>query len=214
MRLYLSSSGLGNQPQALRSLVADGRRAAVIANALDGTDPSARAEGVASEVESLRRLGFDAHEVDLRQYFSSRHHLAQTLAPFHLLWIRGGNAFVLRRACQQSGFDTLLTQRLSEDTVAYGGTSAGICLLAPSLHGIELVDDPTEVPEGYKADIIWEGLGVLPYQVVPHYRSDPPEFAAAIDQVVHYYLEHHLLFKALRDGEVLLVQGNQEQVVS
>ena len=214
MRLYLSTSSLGNQPQALLPLVEDGRRVAVIANALDGTDPSVRAEGVTSEVESLRQLGFDAHEVDLRQYFGRSPHLAQTLASFHLLWVRGGNAFVLRRACKRSRFDTLLTQRLSEDTVAYGGNSAGICLLAPSLHGIELVDDPAYVPEGYEAEMLWEGLGVLPYQVVPHYRSDPPEFAAAIDQAVHYYIDHHLLFKALRDGEVLMVQGNQEQVVS
>lgn len=214
MRLFLSSSSMGNQPQALLPLVEDGRRVAVIANALDGFDRSTRAMGVASELEPLRQLGFDAREIDLRQYFGSSRILAQTLAPFHLLWVRGGNTFVLRRACQRSGFDTLLKELLAEDAVAYGGNSAGVCLLAPSLHGIEVVDDPAEVPEGDEAAIIWEGLGILPYQVVPHYRSNPPEFAAAIDQVVHYYLDHHLLFKVLRDGEVLVVQGNQEQVVS
>lgn len=214
MRLYLSSSGMGNQPQTLLPLVEGGRRAAVIANALDAADPSERAEGVVSEVESLRQLGFDALELDLRQYFGSGRQLAQTLAPFHLLWVRGGNAFVLRRACKQSGLDTLLKQLLAEDAVAYGGNSAGICLLSPSLHGIELVDDPAHVPDGYEAAILWEGLGVLPYRVVPHYRSDPPALSAAIEQVVHSYIDHHLLFKALRDGEALVVHGDQEQVVS
>lgn len=214
MRLFLSSSGMGNQPQALLPLVEDGRRVAVIANALDGLERSVRAEGVASEVDNLRKLGLDAEEVDLRQYFGSSQRLAQVLAPLDLLWVRGGNVFVLRRACKQSGFDILLKQLLVEDAVAYGGNSAGVCLLAPSLHGLELVDDPTEVPEGYPAEIIWEGLGILPYLVVPHYWSDPPEFAAAIDQLVHYSIDHHLLFKALRDGEALVVHRNQEQVVS
>lgn len=213
MRLYLSSSGMGNQPQTLLPLVEDGRRVAVIANALDDADRSARAEGVASEVENLRQLGLDALELDLRQYFGSSQQLAQTLAPFHLLWVRGGNAFVLRRACKLSGFDTILQQLLVEDAVAYGGNSAGVCILSPSLRGIELVDDPAHVPDGYEAAIIWEGLGVLPYMVVPHYRSDPP-LSAAIEQVVRYYIDHHLLFKALRDGEVLVVHGNQERIVS
>lgn len=130
MRLFLSSSGLGNQPQALLPLVEDGRRVAVIANALDGFDRNTRAMGVASELEPLRQLGFDVREVDLRQYFDSSQNLVQTLAPFHLLWVRGGNTFVLRRACKQSGFDTLLKQLLAEDRVAFGGNSAGVCLLS------------------------------------------------------------------------------------
>lgn len=160
MRLYLSSSGMGNQPQTLLSLVEGGRRVAVSANALDDSDWSIRTEGVASEVENLRQLGFDAFELDLRQYFGRSQHLAQTLAPFHLLWVRGGNAFVLRRAFRQSGFDTILKQLLADDAVAYGGNSAGVCILSPSLHGIELVDDPSHVPEGYEDAIIWEGLGI------------------------------------------------------
>lgn len=214
MRLYLASSGLGNQPQALLPLMEDGRRVAVIANALDGFGPDIRAMGLAEEERQLRQLGFEAQEVDLRQYFGKSHQLAQTLAPFHLWWVRGGNSFVLRRACQQSGFDTLLTQALAEDAAAYGGNSAGVCLLAPTLRGIELVDDPAEVPEGYEKAIIWDGLGVLPYQIVPHYQSGPQELAAAINEVVYYYLGHDLDFKALRDGEALVVHGNQQQLVS
>lgn len=214
MRLYLASSGMGNQPRALLSLVADRRRAAVIANALDDADERVRAAGVAGEVGYLRQLGLDVVEVDLRPYFGKSEQLAQVLASFNLLWVCGGNAFVLRRAFRQSWFDSILKRLLAEDAVVYGGNSAGVCILSPSLHGIELLDDSTHVPDGYEADVIWEGLGLLPYRVAPHYQSAPSELAAAVDQLVRYYIEHHLLFKALRDGEALVIKGDEELIVS
>src|SRR5579884_770059 len=183
MRLYLSSFRMGNQPQELLSLAYDGRRVGIIANAIDGHDQHTREEGVALDVDNLSKLGFDAEEVDLRQYFGRSQQLAQTLTQFNLLWVRGGNTFVLRRAFKLSGFDDILKQLLTEDMVAYAGYSAGVCILCPSLHGIELVDDPLYVPHGYQADILWEGLGILPYMVAPHYRSNHPE-SAATEQVV------------------------------
>jgi dipeptidase E len=213
MRLYLSSFRMGNQPQELLPLVDNGRRVAVIANAIDVYEQRTRAEGVALEVDHLSKLGFEAEEVDLRKFFRRRQQLAQMLTPFNLLWVRGGNTFVLRRAFKRSGLDDLLKQLLAQDAVAYSGYSAGVCILSPSLHGIELVDDPSHVPDGYEADILWEGLGVLPYMVAPHYRSHHPE-STTIEQVVQYYIDHHLLFKALRDGEALVVNGNQEKVIS
>ena len=38
--------------------------------------------------------------------------------------------------------------------------------------------------------------------------------SAAIEQVVQYFIDHHILFKALRDGEAIVVNGDQEKVVS
>jgi hypothetical protein len=72
MRLYLSSSRMGNQPQELLPLVDDGRSLAVIANAIDGYEKLALEKGVALEMDHLCKLGFDALEVDLRQYFGKR----------------------------------------------------------------------------------------------------------------------------------------------
>jgi peptidase E len=98
---------------------------------IDGYEKLALEKGVALEMDHLCKLGFDALEVDLRQYFGRSQHLAQTLAQFNLLWVRGGNTFVLRRAFKLSGFDDLHKQGLSQDAVAYGGSSAGVCHLSP-----------------------------------------------------------------------------------
>ncbi len=112
-----------------------------------------------------------------------------------------------------SGFDDAIRDLLASDAVVYGGYSAGIVVLTPSLRGIDLVDDPHAVPAGYDDAIIWEGLGLLPCAIAPHYRSDHPE-SAAIERVVQYYLDHDVPFKTLRDGEVIVVNGRQEEMLS
>ena len=66
---------------------------------------------------------------------------------------------------------------LERDAIAYGGYSAGIVMLTPSLHGVD-PDDPKIVPTGYPPAIIWECLGLIPYAIAPHYKSDHPESAA------------------------------------
>jgi dipeptidase E len=216
MRLYLSSFRLGNQAQRLADLVGDNKRAAVIVNACDLMTEEDRRARVQQESDALRTLGLDPAELDLRDYFdneSKQQELGQMLAGCGLVWVRGGNTFVLRRAMRASGFDTIITDLLQRDAIAYGGYSAGIIALTPSLHGTELVDDPVSVPAGYNPEAIWECLGLLPYAIAPHYRSDHPE-SADVEKMVHYLIDHHMLFRALRDGEAIVVNGGDEEVVS
>jgi dipeptidase E len=46
-------------------------------------------------------------------------------------------------------------------------------------------------------------LGFLTYSIAPHYRSDHPE-TAAVEKLVQYFIQQKMLFKALRDGEVMI----------
>lgn len=101
---------------------------------------------------------------------------------------------------------------LKKDVLAYGGYSAGIDVMQPHLHGIELVDNPNEVPEGYDKEIIWDCLGIIPYCVAPHYKSDHPE-SADIDKTVAYYIDNHIPFIALRDGQAIVIKDNIQSVV-
>ena len=216
MRLYLSSFGLGNRPQELVNLAAGRTSAAVILNAYDFAAEDVRQSRLQQEIEALQQLGFHPQELDLRHYFNDKHKqldLRTLLTTYGLVWVRGGNSFILRRAMKASGLDEILVDALAHDAFVYGGFSAGIAMLAPSLHGAELVDDPYDVPEGYDATVIWECLGLVPYAIAPHYKSDHPE-SAAVDKLVQYYIDNHILFKALRDGQVIVVQGSQEQVIS
>ena len=204
MKLYLSSYRIGDHPEQLQKLVRTNKHAAVILNAQDLADVDGRAERVALGRQEMESLGFTTEELDLRDYFGKPEALRQELKKYGLLWIRGGNVFVLRRAMRQSGFDSCIHEILEEGDLVYAGFSAGSCAAALGLHGIELVDDSTSVPEGYDPAVVWDGLALVPYTIAPHYKSDHPE-SEAIDDVVAYLDEHHLPYKALHDGEAIVV---------
>jgi dipeptidase E len=179
VRMYLSSLRVGNCPGQLVRLARGGRRAAVIANAMDATPPQIRSEGVKRELDALTALGFVAEELDLRDYFGTGGPVASKLRRYDIGWLRGGNVFVLRYALARSGADAELTRLLGDDAIVYSGYSAGPCVLAPTLRGLETVDRAAVVEQLYGEQPIWEGLGVLDYSIAPHVNSpEHPESTA------------------------------------
>ena len=206
MRLYLSSYRIGDRAGSLLALLGSGKKAAIVSNALDNISLSARAifrEEVYDPHVELASLGLVTEELDLRRYFGNPGGLEEKLSEFDLVWVMGGNAFVLRRAMKQSGFDDVIVSMLDRDRIVYGGFSAGAVVAAPTLRGIELMDDPTEVPPGYEAEITWDGLGLIDYSIVPHFRSAHPETAAA-ERAVRHMCGRGMRYRALRDGEVIV----------
>ncbi|HUR07810.1 MAG TPA: Type 1 glutamine amidotransferase-like domain-containing protein [Nonomuraea sp.] len=175
---------------------------ALIGNALDAAPAAVRQQATGREVAALRERGYQVSEVDLREYFDAPQDLAERLSG--VVWVHGGNPFVLRLAMARSGADTILIDLLRRDAVVYAGWSAGACVLSPSLHGLELVDDPEETEAVYGEPARWDGLGLLDYAFVPHYRSPVPE-SEPIERVVERYDREAVAYRALRDGEVIVI---------
>ena len=205
MKLYASSFRIGSDRDAFRALFPPHPRVAVIRNSLDFSDDIERLEaGRRREFDDLQSLGFTPEDFDLRDYFSSTSTLATAIKRYDGVWVVGGNAFILRRAMNQSGFDSCLWSIATHgDDFVYAGYSAGSCVLSPTLRGIDLVDPPNVVPSGYAMEPTWEGLGLLEYSIAPHYRSDHPE-SEAIETVVAYFEQHGIPYRALRDGEAII----------
>jgi dipeptidase E len=204
MKLYLSSYYLGNEPHKFANLFADNKRVAVIMNAADMFGPAKRPDYLNAEIASLAKIGLEGEELDLRNYFTDKKALMLKLKQFGGVWVMGGNSFVLRRAMKLSSFDQVAPSLIRSNQLVYGGFSAGAVAATTTLEGIELVDDPHELPEGYEPEIIWEGLGLYECSIAPHYQSDHPE-SAAIDDVVDYFKKANMPFKTLRDGEAITV---------
>ena len=82
------------------------------------------------------------------------------------------------------------------------GYSAGICVLAKELKGLQIIDNPNE--NAYSCDnVIWEGIGLIDYLPMPHYKSDHPE-SAMIDEEVEYCIKNNITYKTLKDGDVFI----------
>lgn len=212
MRLYLSSYKFGNFSDELVKLVGNNKRVAIIANSRDGSSDKERAvKSLEEQIKNLNLLGFLSEELDLRKYFKKKEALKKYLSQFGLVWVLGGNTFVLKRAYEQSGFGLVIKEMLAKDEIVYGGYSAGVVILAPSMKGLEIVDDPDIVPDGYSPEFNWHGLGLVNYSIAVHYRSDHPE-SAEVEKEVEYLEKNKIPYKTLKDGEVIIIDRDREKI--
>jgi len=205
MKLYLSSYHLGNHPQEMVKLFGNNKNVAVIMNAMDFVADEERKMSTNQEMTDLQNLGLNPTELDLRNYFGKSTLLEKELDKYGGVWVRGGNVFILRKAMSYSGFDKYLLQKTNDKDFVYAGFSAGICVLAPTLKGLELVDRAETLLDKYDAEIIWDGINLIPYTLVPHYQSNHPE-SVLIDEVVKYLEVNKMPYKTLTDGETIITE--------
>jgi dipeptidase E len=203
MKFYLSSYKLGKEIEMLKKL-AHGKKIGFIPNSLDYVEPKARQESNEKNMKDLSDLGIDIEMLNLKDYFGKKEELKKKIDSLGGVWIRGGNTFVLRQAMKLSGFDEII-KKIDRSDFLYGGYSAGICILAPSLKSLQQVDNPHLMPYEESNKIIWEGLGILDYIILPHYKSDHPE-SADIDKEVEFCKKNDIPFRTLRDGEVIIIE--------
>jgi dipeptidase E len=211
MRLLLSSWFLApdSRPSALPGTLATGR-AGIVLNALDEYGRS-RARDYTRESCTLETFGYTCEELDLRDYFTAPEELPERLDGLDLVWALGGNAFVLARAMTQAGFRDALQEQLHRPEFTYGGYSAGACVTGPDLQGIDLIDDPSVLPEGYPSTTAPECLCLVPYRIVPHWRSEHRD-AEGAERAAAHLAERRLSHRCLRDGEAVNVQDTTRPV--
>ena len=203
MRFYLSSYKVGNETEKLKRMVPAGKKLGFIPNALDYVDALPRKESNEKNMRDLTTLGIDVEMLDLQDYFGKSKELQKKVGELGGVWVRGGNTFVLRQAMRLSGMDEILMHMDRKDFF-YGGYSAGGCVLSPKLDYLQIADDPTVMPYTQK-QTIWEGLGLIDFAFLPHYRSNHPE-SADVEKEVEYCKKNNIPFKTLRDGEVMIIE--------
>ncbi|MFE3519890.1 Type 1 glutamine amidotransferase-like domain-containing protein [Streptomyces sp. NPDC059166] len=216
MRMYLSSFRTGDHPGRMLALL-DRRVAtvdvAVIANAIDALPGHERRAALQRELDALAELGLNPVVVDLREFFDRpAGRVAAALSRFPLVWVRGGNVFVLRQALARSGADGILADLVRRDVLVYAGYSAGACVLAPELRGLEECDDPKAVEVAYGDRARWDGLALLDYAVVPHIDSPGHPETEILGRVADRYRAEGVAHRVLRDGEALVIDGGVTRV--
>ncbi|HSW99477.1 MAG TPA: Type 1 glutamine amidotransferase-like domain-containing protein [Patescibacteria group bacterium] len=213
MKLYLSSYRLGNHAVALKRLAhAEHARVAVIVNAVDNAPTEVRNDVLLRrELQDMHDLGFSADEVDLRAYFG-KDGLLEKLQRYDIVWVSGGNTFLLAKAYAQSGFDAVIEQLIKPGKLVYAGYSAAFCVISPSLRGVELVDDPTVIAEGYNAETIWDSYGLIDFYPIVHFRSSHHE-SKLVEKEYNYVRANDVPYKTFQDGDVYVVDGLSKTVL-
>ncbi len=203
MRLYLSSFRLGRHYEHLLRLAGKGCRTALVPNATEHMPVQDRWAGLRRDRSELEAAGLAVELLDLRQPGA-----VDSLAGFDVVWVRGGNVFVLRKTLADTGADVVLVDLLQRDAIVYGGYSAGPCVLGPDLTCLAAVDDLAAVDEP-----VTDGLGLLDRPFVPHVRSPEHPESSACDAIAARLQARGEQHWALRDGQVLLVDGDEVTVL-
>ena len=91
----------------------------------------------------------------------------------------------------------------------YAGYSAGACVLAPSLRGLELCDDINQVD----GEVLWDGLAVLDEAIVPHLNSPGHPETELVEQVRAHYEQTGVPHLPLQDGQALIINGPTRELL-
>lgn len=206
MRYYISSYKLGNETEKLKQLIGQtSGKFGYIPNALDFTkaDPERREEHIKKDMDDFHNLGVEIELLDLKDYFEKESKLKEKLKKLGGLYISGGNSFVLRQAMKISRLDKLILAMSDRNDFLYSGYSAAGCVLSTSMKVYAITDDAKDFPYKQIKKQIWEGLGIIDFVFEPHYDSNHPE-SKSTDKEIEYCIKNKILFKAFRDGEVLI----------
>jgi dipeptidase E len=187
------------------------KKALYIKNAQDHLPPQERNFSTPEKKKMFEAAGFEFEEIDLRDYFGKPDKLLNKLSNSGSFWSSGGNPFILRRAFAASGLDKILIDLLRKDKILYGGWSAGAMIMAPDLKGPNWSEEDRSsiIPEGYEPKVIWQGLNLVPFYIVPHFggerHGDSPQ------KLANYYKSKKLRHYVLEDGQAIVIDGDKEE---
>ena len=126
----------------------------------------------------------------------------RTLSESDFLFVSGGNTFFLLQEMKRIGADKLLIREVEKGKL-YIGESAGAMIASPDIGYSAIMDAPSAAPR--LTD--YSGLGLVPFYVVPHYKSS---FLGKEAQNIKEAFSHSLSLKLLTDHQALLIEGERE----
>lgn len=209
MLLYLSSQKLGNNITLLKRWIRKNRtnKILLIFNALDAKSEDKIKSNIEEDTKLLKEIGFKVKIIDLKEYFGQKDELKQEISNYKAYCIMGGNVFILRQAMKYSGFDEILKENSLKKEYLYIGYSAGSYIISKDLKKFDIVDEPVDFYK--KGPVIYEGIGIIDYTIIPHYKSNYHK-VHLIDKVVEMCQKENIKFRALKDGEVIIEEKTEK----
>jgi dipeptidase E len=202
MKLYLSSYRIPDIKKFTDFVGKDAEaiRFGLVLNSKDYRDEEYRNEKLEELIKYFSGFGFIVEEIDLRN-FSDSNKLQEKLMELDVVWMNGGNTYMLRYILSKSGCDSVLSNVL-ESGVVYGGDSAGAVVAGSTLKYYSGADDPAVVDNA-----IYEGLGLVDFSVLPHWGS--AEYAPVLEKIESSLSADGIKTIRLTDEEFILVENGK-----
>jgi len=206
MKKYLSSYKLWKHTEELKNMFWENKKIVLIPNArfLENWYSEKAKLSVENSLEELKNLWFETEILDLADYFWKEKVLEEKLLNFAWVYVTWWNVFVLNQAFELSWFWNILQKfEIERKDFVYIGYSAWVCVLSPSLDWYQIVDDSNYFPYSEIQKTIWKWVWLINFNFSPHYDSNHPE-SKLIDEEIKYCIDNKILFKAVKDWEVLI----------
>ncbi len=153
--------------------------------------------------QKLGTMGFHVDNYDIKGKTPAN--LRTDLASYQLIFVCGGNTFYLLDHVRKSGFDTVIKELLNKGVI-YVGSSAGSCIMCPTIEHVQLFDDKDAAPDLKD----YTGIGIYNKLILPHFgrskyadrQNDVMAIAKFKDQIL-----------PLRDDQAVMLNGNSIKIV-
>lgn len=175
---------------------------AVFIDTAAGMYDKSEAEWLLGDRRALEEAGFSVSDYTL--VGKTKAELLKDLSDIDLIFVAGGNTFLLLEHAQKSGFIELLQENAFPDAT-YVGSSAGSVLLSNDINIIRYLDDPKVANVSST-----KGAGIIDFVFLPHWGSE--YFAKRYQELfTAAYSEGTSLF-TLTDDQYLVVDGSTQQL--
>ena len=168
---------------------------------------AARLGGETEYFDLVRRQLVDAGALSELVHLQWQGDWKQTLSTVDDVFVGGGNTYVLMKRLTESGLLDGIRAKL-DFGAAYIGSSAGSNLAGPN---IQTTNDWNVVGQ-----TSFTGLGVVPFNVNPHYvalgTTDGPTGETRDDRIAEYLTVHDNPVVALEEGALLVVDDGMATV--
>lgn len=154
--------------------------------------------------ELLSKIGFIVDELEISTAVYSD--LENKLENNDYIYVTGGNTFFLLQEMNRSGAGDLIKKQINAGKL-FIGESAGAILLAPNIEYSKDTDNPFAAP----LLKTFEGLNMIDFYPVPHYKNDP--LKEAVEIIISKYARKLPLIP-FGNSQAILVTGHEKQIIS
>lgn len=153
--------------------------------------------------EDLIKMKFNVIEIDISKL--SKEDIIEKFNSVNAIFVAGGNCFYL---LQQLKIKDVLQELIEfANNKIYIGSSAGACIICPSIDYLEKLDDKSQATllNNYKA------MNLVDFYILPHYKSKE-KYTKLADEIENEYKKYKFI-KLTNEQAIIIKNDNSYKVI-